>query len=309
MTSFRIALFFLASLLSIGAQAQPLSREYVYLNGRLIAIEGGSAPTGVSASAGTPSGQAQPFTFVFSDANGAADIVNAHVILDTAPAGQTGCNFRYTVSDAGATTRIYLWQPENQQWVSSNLPLTGTLQNTKCSITSGSIALSGTTLTEQITVTPKAGFSGTQTIFLAAQDAGGFDSGLQTHGTWVIGGASTYPVSGRVVSGASGVTGVTITLGGQSTLTTATGDYSFGSIAPGSYTAIPTLTGYIFDPVDRPVTVTSQAVVVPDFTATPVYTVTGRVVTGGGSGIQNANVGINTTPLDQHSPTAQVTTQ
>jgi hypothetical protein len=89
----------------------------------------------------------------------------------------------------------------------------------------------------------------------------------------------TYSIAGTV-SGAV-VAGVTMTLGGAasgSASTNASGNYSFGGLADGSYTVTPTLPGYSFSPTSTAVTVAGANVTGRNFTATALtYSLSGRI--------------------------------
>jgi hypothetical protein len=78
---------------------------------------------------------------------------------------------------------------------------------------------------------------------------------------------ATYSISGTI-SGAV-LRGVTITLtGGMTTTTDASGSYSFSGLANGSYTVIPALARYIFDPTSKAASVSGTNVSGMNFTAT-----------------------------------------
>jgi uncharacterized protein (DUF2141 family) len=94
--------------------------------------------------------------------------------------------------------------------------------------------------------------------------------------------ASTYSISGTV-SGAV-QQNVTITLSGSnsgSTLTDASGNYSFAGLVNGSYTVTPSLAGYTFNPTSTAVTVSNANATGKNFTATagtaPTYSLSGTV--------------------------------
>lgn len=81
---------------------------------------------------------------------------------------------------------------------------------------------------------------------------------------------TTYSILGQVTANGTGLSGVTITLSGNSSGTTTTdnnGDYSFTGLSNGSYAVIPSLTGYTFDPTSRDVTTSGADVSGVDFTA------------------------------------------
>jgi fibronectin type 3 domain-containing protein len=90
---------------------------------------------------------------------------------------------------------------------------------------------------------------------------------------------STYTVSGTILSGSAGLTGVTVTLteGTEtvgSAMTDGAGTYSISGVEDGSYTATPALEEYTFSPEQTSVSVSGSAVTGIDFTAsaTAAYT-------------------------------------
>jgi hypothetical protein len=81
--------------------------------------------------------------------------------------------------------------------------------------------------------------------------------------------ATTYRISGTV----TGASGVTLTLTGGATSTTAAdGTYAFAGLAAGTYLVTPSLTGYSFAPASRSATITAADATGVDFTATAVAT-------------------------------------
>ena len=84
----------------------------------------------------------------------------------------------------------------------------------------------------------------------------------------------SYSISGRITESILPLPGVLVTLNnGQTTYTNSSGDYQFTKLLPGTYTVVPSLTGYLFSPPSRvlslPPSQGSQ-----DFTATRIYTPT-----------------------------------
>lgn len=80
---------------------------------------------------------------------------------------------------------------------------------------------------------------------------------------------ATYTISGQVTSGSTGLSGVTMTLGGAGSGTTTTGtsgNYSFSNLAAGSYTVTPSLSGYNFTPSSWSGTISGNTT--ENFTAT-----------------------------------------
>ena len=116
--------------------------------------------------------------------------------------------------------------------------------------------------------------------------------------------ATTYSISGTVSGAVAG--GVKITLSGAGTGTTTTaanGSYTFGSLAPGSYTVTPTLSGYTFSPTSTAVTISSSNVTGTNFTSSAVVapthsiggTVSGAVASGVTITLSGAGTGTTTT--------------
>ncbi|MBF0567445.1 MAG: Ig-like domain repeat protein [Nitrospirae bacterium] len=94
---------------------------------------------------------------------------------------------------------------------------------------------------------------------------------------------TTHAISGKVTTdGSTGLSGVTVTLGGASSATTTTavdGTYSFTGLSNGTYTVTPTLTGYTFNPQNYTgISVNGADVSGKDFiTSNPVYTISGTI--------------------------------
>jgi len=81
---------------------------------------------------------------------------------------------------------------------------------------------------------------------------------------------STWSVSGTVTTGTGvGIAGVTISTGSASTTTNSSGAYTLGSLANGTYTLTPSLSGYTFSPASSSVTISGANVSGKNFTGTP----------------------------------------
>ncbi|MFO0753453.1 MAG: matrixin family metalloprotease [Thermodesulfovibrionales bacterium] len=83
---------------------------------------------------------------------------------------------------------------------------------------------------------------------------------------------ASYTLSGKVTSGGSGLSGVTVALSGAQSVSTATdsyGGYLFTGLSAGTYTVTPTKTGYAFTPSSLSVTVSGAKVTGKNFTAKP----------------------------------------
>lgn len=103
---------------------------------------------------------------------------------------------------------------------------------------------------------------------------------------------ATFSISGTVTSGGTGLAGVTMTLSGAgsgTTTTDASGNYTFSSLANGSYTITPGLTGFTFTPTSSPQTVSSADITGVTFTAAAVV-VNVQLVACPGSGTTDATI-------------------
>ncbi|MBN1291637.1 MAG: carboxypeptidase regulatory-like domain-containing protein [Candidatus Latescibacteria bacterium] len=122
-----------------------------------------------------------------------------------------------------------------------------------------------------------------------------------------------YTVTGKVVnSSGSGISGVTVTLIGQTTeksavesvnltvSTTSEGNYTFQNIKNGTYVVGPAKANYTFEPSSRTVQVSGSNATVSNFVGTEsggngggdtdTYTVSGRVIDSSGNGISGVNL-------------------
>ena len=94
----------------------------------------------------------------------------------------------------------------------------------------------------------------------------------------------TYSISGTATYNGTGLSGVTMTLTGSSTGSTATnssGNYSFTGLSNGTYTVTPSLSGYTFTPTSKQVTI-SGANQTANFTAIKVtYSISGTATYNG----------------------------
>jgi hypothetical protein len=90
----------------------------------------------------------------------------------------------------------------------------------------------------------------------------------------------TFNVSGTITLDGNGLSGVTVSLQGTnfSTITGANGAYALTGIPNGSFTLIPSLTGYTFTPANRSVSVNNGDVSGQDFTASALtFTISGTI--------------------------------
>ncbi|MCZ7663182.1 MAG: hypothetical protein M5U22_09780 [Thermoleophilia bacterium] len=162
------------------------------------------APTGAPAVvsldpavlADLPAGQAQIFTAVFADPNGATNLKRMRMIVGTAITGVGGV---YIYLDENRN-KIFLRNAANTAWLSGTLGTTGTLENERVAIdlAQSSMVKSGTTLTLAVSMTFKSTFLGQKTVWLRAEDDGGLDSGWIQKGSVTVTAApaaTTYTIT------------------------------------------------------------------------------------------------------------------
>lgn len=99
-------------------------------------------------------------------------------------------------------------------------------------------------------------------------------------------------ISGRIYnSSGAGIGGVTISrTGGESVRTNSAGYYSFANLVSGSYTLIPSLSGYAFSPSSRIVALNSANVGGQNFIGGTPYRITGRIAASSGAAMVNVGV-------------------
>ena len=107
--------------------------------------------------------------------------------------------------------------------------------------------------------------------------------------------AAYYNASGRITCGGTGLSNVTVTVTGKPpVLTDVNGDWEVVGLADGgSYTAIPSLTGYTFSPGYLAFTISGADETGLDFSATApgtTYSISGTIQTAGGAGLTGVTV-------------------
>jgi len=156
-----------------------------------------SAPVdySVSTAAATISTSApMAYTAIYTDANGGWDIRTAHMLINTALTG-TGGVYLYYSRDANL---LYLRNDANTAWSAGIAPGTaGTLSNARCTVScaSSSVAVSATSLTLKLVITPAPAFAGSKNIYLYSLDRGGLNSGWVLKKTISIVSSTPVPMS------------------------------------------------------------------------------------------------------------------
>jgi hypothetical protein len=141
-------------------------------------------PQVVSVTPAAASGTSQVFSMLFSDANGAADLTSAQVIINSAVAGVSSC---------------YLWvDPIGKMVYQANDAFTAfsaialgsasTQSNSQCTVngTGSSVSTAGNTLTVNLSVKFAASYAGAKNVYGYATTAGNLNSGWQKVGTFSV---------------------------------------------------------------------------------------------------------------------------
>lgn len=143
-----------------------------------------AAPVPVGVSPSTASGSRQVFTFTWSDANGAADIAAARVLVHSAQQANLGCYLQVEPM-AG---RVLLADDAASSSTSMLLGSAQTLQNSQCRVygVNSWLAASGNTLTAVLDIGFYPAFAGAKTIWMNATDAGGLTSPSPQMGAFTV---------------------------------------------------------------------------------------------------------------------------
>jgi hypothetical protein len=168
------------------------------------------APSGtVSAVSVTPSsgsGSTQTFALQYSNTNGATSLKTAWVWLHATFAANSANSCLAYYDRPSGTLRLL--DDASSVWIPGVPGTNGTLQNSQCSVALAgtSASISGTTLTLNLPVTFKSGYTGTKNVYLYADNAAGANSAWQDRGDWTVP-TSTSPAP----TPPSGVTAVSAT--------------------------------------------------------------------------------------------------
>ncbi len=150
-------------------------------------------PGALSPSSG--SGAAQTFVATYTDANGAADIVGAYLLVNSQIRADQGCFLHY--SRAAGTFQLL---HDSGQWSSPAAAGSGTLANSRCvlNLAGAGASASGNTLTVTFPLTFTSQFAGAQNLYLLAIDASGHNSNWSLKGAWTVPVGPSPPIPGTV---------------------------------------------------------------------------------------------------------------
>jgi hypothetical protein len=201
-------------------------------------------PQVVSVTPSSGTGMSQTFTFVYSEADGAAQLGSVWALIAGASQNPPACHIWVELTNLPGY--VSLWSDAGVLLGNKVLGTTGTLQNNECSLNVGASSgvESGATYTLTLALSFSASFAGVKAVSGQATTVDGVISSLQQVGTWTIFvpstialAASPSPVvygqpetlTATVTTGATGkvtfydgatILGVASVSGGQATLTT-----------------------------------------------------------------------------------------
>jgi hypothetical protein len=144
-----------------------------------------TVPSAVSVAPSSGSGFTQPFSFVYSDTGGWANLAWTQLLFGSTLNGFNACYAYYNV--AGNWISL---DGDNNNWGSAaSLGPGGTVQNSQCSVnaTASSFSASGNNLTLNLAITFFSSFAGVKNTYMIAQDNDGITSQWLPAGTWTVG--------------------------------------------------------------------------------------------------------------------------
>ena len=148
-------------------------------------INANPVPQAVSVTPSTGTGSSNTFSFLYSDANGASDLVLVSMVVNSSLTGYQACY----ISIDPVHNSLLLLNDGATAWVGSiTLPTAGTLANSQCTVNGGSssIVLSGNNATVNLALSFSGSFVGAKNVYGYAQAAGGLNSGWTVLGNWTV---------------------------------------------------------------------------------------------------------------------------
>ncbi len=164
---------------------------------------GNQAPSAVSVTPSSGTGSSQTFSFLFTDANGYADLPWTQLLVNATLSGVSGCYIHFD----RAANAVYLFGDAGPGWLGPlTLGAAGNLQNSQCLVSGAgsSVVGSGNKLTVSLALSFQVAFAGVKNIYLLAQDTAGLATGWQMRGTWTVPGAGNQAPSAVSVTPSSG---------------------------------------------------------------------------------------------------------
>jgi hypothetical protein len=141
-------------------------------------------PTLVSVSPNSGTGLTVTLTATYSDPQGAQDINQAWLLVNSSSSGAGACFVYYHPQ----SNQLYLRNDAGSAWLTPALTPggAGTLANSQCTLSaaSSSASLTGNNLILNVSLTFTGAFTGAKNVYMYASGLVGLNSGLVKEGTW-----------------------------------------------------------------------------------------------------------------------------
>ncbi len=143
------------------------------------------SPSVVSVSPVTSGGMGQTFAAVYSDPNGAANLVDMELQINSSQSGTGACQVRYLAG----TNSFSLLSDDGSTWGSPYAPgSSNSASNSQCqlNLAGASVANSGNSVTLNVPLVFSAGFVGAKVVYLYAADQSGATAGWTAMGNYTV---------------------------------------------------------------------------------------------------------------------------
>jgi len=158
-------------------------------------------PVPVQVTPASGSGLTETFHLTYS-----GTLMGAGALFNSSIAGGNACWIYYNAVAAS----FWLMSDNGSTW--NSLPSGGTISNSQCTLTSGSAAVSGSTLVVTVSITFKTAFAGTKNTYLYVVDQNGFTLPYQILGTWSIPSVPASAISFASVASGSIINTTTVNI-------------------------------------------------------------------------------------------------
>ena len=150
----------------------------------VLAAQANQAPTAVSVTPASGSGNRQVFTAVYSDGDGALDVASARLLVNSTFQGGSGC---YVVLNRAARV-IYLANDAGTSWAPIQVGNAESASNSQCTVYAATSTFSaiGTSFSMSVDIGFKSAFAGAKSLWLNATDASGQSSAWPQLGTFTV---------------------------------------------------------------------------------------------------------------------------
>ncbi|MGA7409643.1 MAG: hypothetical protein WBW33_04100, partial [Bryobacteraceae bacterium] len=168
-------------------------------------------PAIVSLSPGSGTGASATFTSVYSDPNGASDLNQAMMLVNTSVSAVGACYVYYYPQG----NQLYLRNDTATAWLVPALTpgVAGTVSNSQCTLDAGSSSVStaGNNLTLNLALSFSTSFVNPKNVYLYAAGASGKNSGWVQKGSWTPNPSAGPPAIASLLPNSGGGTPVTFT--------------------------------------------------------------------------------------------------